>query len=103
MEEKYNILKTISNPQIVLKKAKKYLGDNVCITISTRKTKKYQIYNPNTKKWVHFGSFNPPLEDFTYHKDPYRRMNYLLRATNINGNWKNNPYSPNNLSINILW
>ena len=54
-------------------------------------------------KWVHFGSFNPPMEDYTKHEDEYRRINYLVRSSNIKGNWKNDIYSPNNLSINILW
>jgi hypothetical protein len=42
-------------------------------------------------------------EDFTKHKDPIRRHNYLTRTANMKGNWKDNPYSPNNLSRNILW
>jgi hypothetical protein len=42
-------------------------------------------------------------EDFTKHKDDKRRENYLKRTTNIPGNWKDNKYSPNNLSRNILW
>jgi len=42
-------------------------------------------------------------EDYTKHKDETRRLNYLLRASNIKGNWINNPYSPNFLSINLLW
>jgi hypothetical protein len=52
-------------------------------------------------KWAHFGQIG--YEDYTKHKDEYRRMNYLLRSSNIKGNWKNDMYSPNNLSINILW
>ena len=42
-------------------------------------------------------------EDFTFHKDLKRRDAYLRRTANMRGNWKNNPYSPNNLSRNILW
>jgi hypothetical protein len=42
-------------------------------------------------------------EDYTKHKDPVRRQAYLKRATKIKGDWKDNKYSPNNLSINILW
>lgn len=34
--------------------------------------------------------------------DKHRR-NYRKRATNIKGNWRNNPISPNNLAIRILW
>ena len=102
MEEKYKELLNYSNPEIVLKKAKKYLGHEVNITISTRKDKKYMIEKPNGR-WVHFGSFNPPMEDFTYHKNNIRRMNYLNRSSNIKGDWKLDKYSPNNLSRNILW
>ena len=32
-----------------------------------------------------------------------RRRLYLKRATNIKGNWRANPVSPNNLAIRILW
>lgn len=32
-----------------------------------------------------------------------KRHNYVKRASNIKGNWKSNPLSPNNLAINILW
>jgi len=31
------------------------------------------------------------------------RDSYLKRATKIKGNWKEDPYSPNNLAIKILW
>ena len=31
------------------------------------------------------------------------RDRYLKRATKIKGNWKDDPYSPNNLAIRILW
>lgn len=92
-----------SNPKEVQKKAKKYLGNDVKIYRSTRKDKKYMVLDPNTNKLVHFGSFNPPMEDFTKHKDPIRRERYLARATKIKGNWKDNPYSSNNMSINLLW
>ena len=59
------------------------------------------IQDKNTGKMVHFGQLG--YEDFTKHKDKERRQRYLKRATNMRGNWKDNPYSPNNLSINILW
>ncbi len=32
-----------------------------------------------------------------------RRKAYLARATKIKQNWKDDPYSKNNLSINLLW
>ena len=31
------------------------------------------------------------------------RINYLKRSSKIKGNWKNNLYSPNNLSRKIIW
>lgn len=89
-----------SNPAEVLKKAEKYLGKDVVLAISTRKDKKYMVKNP-AGKWVHFGQMG--YEDYTKHKNKQQRMNYLNRATNIRGKWKDDKYSPNNLSINILW
>jgi len=58
------------------------------------------IMNPDNK-YVHFGDSR--YEDFTQHKNKDRQQNYLKRSSNIKGNWKNNKYSPNNLSMNILW
>ena len=84
----------------VYEKAKKYLGDDVVIAESTRKGKKFMVKTPEDK-WVHFGALG--YEDFTKHNDTARRDRYLKRSTNIKGNWKDNKYSPNNLSINILW
>ena len=84
----------------VLKNAKSYLGNDVIILPSTRKNKKFMIMNPNNK-YVHFG--DKRYEDFTQHKNKDRQQNYLKRSSNIKGNRKNNKYSPNNLSINILW
>ena len=89
-----------SNPNIVAKKAYKYFGEHIPIYISTKKDKKYMVKDPNDK-WVHFGQMG--AEDHTKHQDEKRRHSYLRRSTNIRGNWKDNPYSPNNLSINILW
>lgn len=102
-KDKLDELLTISNPKEVIKKAKEYLGNDVEIFISSRKNKKYMVLNPETNKWTHFGSFNPPMEDYTKHKDNDRRNRYLARATKIKGNWKDDKYSSNNLSINILW
>jgi hypothetical protein len=42
-------------------------------------------------------------EDFTKHKDNERRMRYLKRAMNIKGNWRNNNFSSNMLSVVLLW
>ena len=58
------------------------------------------VQDPNGK-WIHFGAMG--YEDYTKHKDDKRRENYLKRASNIKGSWKQNKYSPNNLAINLLW
>ena len=84
----------------VIKNAKSYLGNDVIILPSTRKNKKFMIMNPDNN-YVHFG--DKRYEDFTQHKNKDRQQNYLKRISNIKGNWKNNKYSPNNLSMNILW
>jgi hypothetical protein len=90
----------ISNPSIVQRKFKKYrAGDRVFLELSERPDKKYKVILENGKA-VHFGS---TMEDYTKHKNEMRRQNYLARANGIHGNWKDNKYSPNNLSIHLLW
>lgn len=89
-----------SNPIQVKKNAIKYLGENVPLYYSTRRDKKYMVISPDDKI-VHFGAFG--MEDYTKHQDEKRRKNYLARATNIKGDWKNNKYSPNNLALHLLW
>ena len=90
-----------SNPEIVFKKAKQYLGSNVQIQMSDKSKKKYMVLNPHTNKWVYFGQMG--YEDFTKHQDQKRKENYLKRTANIKGNWKDNKYSSNNLSRELLW
>ena len=92
------ILLRYSNFQIVNKKANKLYNRDVFL--STRKDKKYMIMN-DANKWIHFGQLG--YQDFTKHLDENRRLNYLKRSTKIKGNWKENIFSPNNLSINLLW
>lgn len=98
---KDNKIWEFSNPEKVLRKAKQYLGSNVEIKLSTNPPKKYMVYNPQKDKWIHFGLLG--YEDYTKHNDPIRRHNYLTRTAFMRGNWKNDKYSPNNLSRNILW
>ena len=62
-------------------------------------TAKFEI-NGSTRT-IHFGAAG--MSDFTKHKDPKRRENYLKRTANMKGNWKDDMYSPNNLSRNLLW
>ena len=87
-----------SNFQIVNKKANELYNRDVFL--STRKDKKYMIMN-DANKWIHFGQLG--YQDFTKHLDENRRLNYLKRSYKIKGNWKENIFSPNNLSINLLW
>lgn len=82
------------------------------IEFSTNKNKKFMTRDPNGKI-VHFGSSNNKdyiiytflyemgeIEDFFRAK---KRHSYLSRSSKIKGKWKNNMYSPNNLSRRILW
>jgi hypothetical protein len=89
---KYSDFKTVNNKALRLY--------NRPVFISTRKDKKYMIMN-DSKKYIHFGQLG--YEDFTKHLDENRRRLYLTRATKIKGDWKTDRYSPNNLSINLLW
>lgn len=93
-------LKAVSNPTTVKLRAKKIYGPNVKIVPSNAKGKKYALIKPDGKR-VNFGHID--YEDYTKHKDKDRRQRYLKRATNIKGGWANNKYSPNSLSINLLW
>lgn len=103
-KDKLEQLLKISNPKEVVKKAQQYFNNpDIKVYLSNKKTKKYAIYDPINKKLVHFGQFHPPMEDFTKHGNSQRRDNYLKRAMNIRGDWKNNPYSANNMSIALLW
>jgi hypothetical protein len=93
-----NDIEIYSNPKQVFKMAKKYFGKNVDIDFSTRKNKKYMILNPDTNKWIHFGSY--PYEDYTKHKDKERRERFKIR----NRKWQNSPkYTPSYMSYYILW
>jgi hypothetical protein len=93
-------LREWSDPDEVARKARRYFGKDVPIYTSDKPSKKYMLQNPDGK-WVYFGAYG--MEDFTKHKDEARRKSYLARARGIRGQWKDNPYSPNNLSINLLW
>ncbi len=70
---------------------------------STLKNKKWDLYYKDGDKIKKVSFGNPAYEDYTIHKDEERKKNYLKRATNIRGKWRDNPFSPNNLAINVLW
>ena len=95
-----DVLNKYSNFKTVNDNAKRLYGKEVFL--STRKNKKYMIMNDNNK-FVHFGQLLPPYEDFTKHLDKRRQESYLKRASKIRGDWKENIYSPNMLSIVLLW
>lgn len=103
-DDKYEQLIKISNPQEVIRKAQHYFNNpDIRVYLSNRKSKKYAIYDPNNKKLIHFGQFDPPMQDYTKHKNLLRRDNYLKRTANIRGSWKNDKYSANNLARVLLW
>jgi 2-phospho-L-lactate transferase/gluconeogenesis factor (CofD/UPF0052 family) len=90
----------MSDPIRVMQNAKKYFKKDVPLYPSTRKNKKWMVQRPDGI-WVHFGQLG--AEDYTFHQNEIRRQNYLNRALNIKGNWRDDPYSANNLSLAILW
>ena len=92
-------LLTYSDPAIAQKRAYAYLGKTAKLYPATNKQKKYRILHNG--RWIHFGQIG--YQDYTRHKDRKRRSNYLSRSRNIRGDWARNKYSPNNLSIHILW
>lgn len=97
---KLHPLRTYSQPTEVQRKADRYFGHHVPVFVSERPTKKYQLQRPDGG-WVHFGEMG--YEDFTKHKDVERRRNYLRRSAHIEGAWKHNRYSPNQLTRRLLW
>ena len=101
-------LSNYSDFETVLSRAKHYYGENVKLFQSTRKTKKYMIFDPYNNRFVHFGQMG--YIDYTKYIQLYdikiareHRYRYLRRALKIKGNWKDNPYSPNYLSLLLLW
>ena len=67
---------------------------------SSNPRKKYQIQRPDGR-WIHFG--DQTRADFLRHGDANRWRSYRRRSLHIRGNWKADPYSPNNLAREILW
>jgi hypothetical protein len=100
-DSKYKELIKYSDPVLAQKKAKGYLGDDAELWISNKPDKKYMIFDNIHRKFIHFGQMG--YEDFTRHKDVNRRNRYLTRTSNMRGEWRDNPYSANNLSREILW
>ena len=93
-------IRLYSKPRIAQKMAYKYLGKTAKLYPANNPEKKYKILDPKNNKWINFGQMG--YED-TKHHDKNRRKNYLTRTKFMRGDWKNNKYSANNLSRNILW
>jgi hypothetical protein len=100
MENKLVELRKYSNPEIVVQRAIKLYGKNVDIRVSSRKNKKYMIYDPKKRQFIHFGSFNPPMEDYTKHGDEIRRMKFQIRNNRFASA---NKYSPAFNTYYLLW
>ena len=97
MNAKYNELLKYSDPQRVKVLAKQFLGKDVPLYVSTRKDKKYMVFNPDGKK-VHFGQMG--FQDFSKHLDLERRDRFVSR----NKKWKDAPmWTPAWLSFYLLW
>jgi hypothetical protein len=92
--------------QLNMNKYQKSLGftNHVKVYPSINVLKKYMILDPNTNKWVHFGSIHH--EDFLKHKNKDRQRRYFDRFTSLLGKDHESvkyPYSPYNLSLYVLW
>jgi|TARA_B110000285_G_scaffold22754_1_gene21973 hypothetical protein len=88
----------VSNPSKVFQNARKIYGNNVKIDISDRKNKKYMIFDPHKKKYIHFGDIK--YSDFTKTQDDEKRRLFRLR----NHKWQDSPmYSASHMSYWILW
>jgi len=97
-------LSDYSNFQTVLNRAKYYYEDKVLLLPSTRKTKSIWFI---THKLINIYTLE---RDYTKYMQIYdlktankHRMRYLNRAVHIKGDWRDNPYSPNYLSMLLLW
>ena len=94
---KYEDLILISNPYTVYTKFKKIYPSDSDIKISTRKTKKYMIWDPDKEKWFHFGS---NMSDYTRNGDTKRRLKFKTR----NRRWADaDIYSSAYASYTLLW
>lgn len=92
------MIEDYTNPIKVFQNAKRILGNDVNIKLSTRKDKKYMVLNPNTNKWIHFGQMG--YQDYTKHQDNKRRQLFRLR----NQKWaEQDLYSSGFLSYYLLW
>jgi hypothetical protein len=89
-----------TDPVIAQRNLTKYLGKGSVLLPSSMKNKKYMVQTPSGS-YVSFG--DKRYADFTFHNNIDRQRRYLARASKIKGDWKSDPYSPNNLAMNVLW
>ena len=67
----YRNIKEVSNPDKALANTKKYLGKNAALYPSEKAKYKYKVFNPNTNKFVYFGSML--YKDYLKHGDENRK------------------------------
>lgn len=102
---KLSELEKISDPAEVKRRFEKYRGAaKATIEPSPRVDKKYMIRVAAAGgvrgRVVHIGS---TLADFTKHADEAKRKSYLARSAGIKGDWRDDKWSPNNLSRALMW
>lgn len=66
-----------SDPNIVFARAKQLYGRDVKIDYSEKKDKKYKLYDPNKREFIHFGQMG--YEDYSRHRNEIRRMLFQQR------------------------
>lgn len=99
---RYNLVIGVSDPSKVIKNADKYLGKkNYELRISNAKNYKYTIIRSDNGRKIEFGGAG--YYDYTKTNDETKRDNYLRRSEKIKGNWRNDKWSRNWLSRNLLW
>jgi hypothetical protein len=91
-------IEDVSNPDVVLKRAKGYVEMMSKYILQFIETKGYMIIHPIIGEKIHFG---PSLyQDYTIHGDDTRRQMYIKR----NHKWKNaEPYTSAHASYFLLW
>lgn len=97
---------------IVRKQAKKFGYNPKSITFATNGKHKFQIETP-TGKIVRFGrvgygdfiiwSYLEWKGEVPRGYASKKRNTFHASHSAIKGNWKSNPYSPNNLALRLLW
>jgi hypothetical protein len=89
------------------RKASKYGLNPKLLTISTNPTYKLNYdginFGSSTNNDFIIYSMLAKAGKITKDEALTHKKAYLARASNIKGNWKQNPTSKNNLAINILW